>query len=201
MANISWTETIPSITSPVGQFPRYAQSVWTAIAAGMATEHYWDGSGGASAASRGLMAPGGSRAFFDVRSNSSAPNSQMTGRLFLTSDTSRLLVYDSTGTYLAGTPFLSENSTSAGTGYWVRQAGTALFPLNVGSASTPITFPIPFLTTPIVHVTTSDKSLIANALNVTLSACSSAVSTIGVAFVSSATVFWEALGTVSSASY
>lgn len=90
----------------------------------MAVEHLWDGTGGASSNSRGRMAAGGSRAFFDVRSNSSAPNSQMTGRLFFASDTSALLAYDSTGTYQVGTPFYDEHATSALTNYYVRQASS-----------------------------------------------------------------------------
>lgn len=201
MATITWAETIPSITSAVGAFPRYAQSVWTAISQGMATEHLWDGSGGASGASRGLMALGGSRAFFDVRSNSSAPNSQMTGRLFFASDTSALLAYDSTGTYQVGTPFLDENATSAFTGYWVRQASTVT---GGAGGSSVVTFTVPFLATPNIWFTPSTQSwYAATAFNAVSAA------TFQVSFISQllggagsfATIAWEALGRVSSKSY
>src|SRR6266550_4152256 len=104
MSNITWVESVPSGTSKVGDFPTFARSVWTAVTTGLTTSLYWEASGGASVASSGGLKPGGSRAFFDVASKSSAPNSQMTGRAFLASDTSLLYVYDSATTWLAGTP-------------------------------------------------------------------------------------------------
>lgn len=202
MTTITWNESVPSGTSPVGTTPAYCQDLWPAIASGLATEHFWPGAGGASDASAGVLLPGASRAFVAARSASSAPNSQLSGRLFFASDTSRLLLYDSTGTFLAGTPFLSEVSGSATSGYWLRQTGSLYTNVNVDNrASIPITFPIPFVAVPAIRVTPSRTAAAVNPFTVSAATFASAISTIGVASLSDLTIFWEAFGMASSASY
>jgi len=111
---------------------------------------YWEASGGASAASSGGLKPGGSRAFFDVASNSSAPNSQMTGRAFLTSNTSRLFVYDSAATWLGGTPFYEEYQSGPPVGSNIlMQSGSTT---SSWAGVVTITFPTPFAAPPLVQV-------------------------------------------------
>src|SRR5207247_2384844 len=133
-------------TSIVGNEPPHLRSVWTAISTGMAVEHFYAGVGGSSQASSGDLRPGGSRAFVDVQSASSVP-SQGTGRLFFASDTSRLLVYDSGGTYMVGTAFGEEQlSVSAGSGFWAIQTGSVGGTAQSGNVTN--TFPIPFLLAP-----------------------------------------------------
>jgi hypothetical protein len=202
---IVWTETVPSITSQVGQFPRYAQSVWTSIAIGLARSLYWDGSGNASVASAGGLAPGGSRAFFDVRSNSSAPNSQMTARAFLCSDTSRLYMYDSNATYLAGTPFLEEYQTGPAQGNNVLvQSGTTTLTLNSGNTVFTITFPAPFSAAPTSAMVTMQTTAVGSNTHFADIFGTPAATFIQIKFSSTVgsstnTFFWTAIG--SSASY
>jgi len=201
MAISAWSEAVPSGSSAVGQFPNYARSVWAAISTGMAVEHLWNASGGGSEASAGDLRPGGSRAFFDVQSQSSAPGSQQTGRLFFASDASRLFVYDSTGTYLAATAFFEEHATNAGSGYWLRQSGQTTISTGTGTLS--ITFPVPYLVTPLVYFTDyCDAGVRAGTLvgaSVTPTGFTSSWSqTRG---PSNASLVWESLGTAASANY
>lgn len=212
MSVSAWTETIPSGTSQVGDFPSYARTAFANIATGLAVEHYWPGSGGGSTDSAGELLPGASRAFVDVQSNSSAPNSQMTGRLFLASDVSRLFIYDSSGTYLVGTPYCSEHSMTylpgsfpypSPTGYWLRQSGS--YTTNTQSGSTSITLPIPYLNPPAVFFTRLDSGTTAVIIagdypSVTTNQINSGWSALG-ATVGSFTIGWEALGFASTASF
>lgn len=202
MTTIAWTESVPSGTSPVGTTPAYCQDLWPAIASGLATEHYWPGAGGGSDASAGVLLPGASRAFVAARSASSVPNDQMLGRLFFASDTSRVLYYDSTGTYLMGTPFLSEVSGSATSGYHLRQTGSLYTNVNVDNrTSIAITYPIPFLAAPTIQVTPSHISVTLTPVGISAATFASGISTLGVASISDVTIAWEALGIASSASY
>lgn len=212
MTQISWNEAIPSIASTVGSFPPYAKSVWTAIATGMAVEHIWDGTGGGSAASRGDLRPGGSRAFFATQSASS---SSFTGKLFFASNVSRLFAYGSNGTYLEGTPFYSDESTpgvdqsgastvpSFTSAFRLRQSGTTL--LNTGGTSA-ITFPVPYLYPPRVMAVSSQTSFIVYVQSTQVSARSFILTASTLTFVSVTgptlgQCVWEAIGYVSSASF
>ena len=204
MSVSTWVETVPSGTSTVGSFPAWSHTMLSAIGSGLGLEHYWPGSGGGSDASIGELLPGGSRAFVAAQSASSAPNSQMTGRLFLASDASRLFVYDSTGTYLVGTAFGGEHASDAGTaGYWVRQSGS--FTTTDSSGNTDVTFPVPFVATPVIiqNINASGGAVIIFLGTVTSQTSASAFRSAWSALAApgSFTVAWEALGIVSSASY
>src|SRR5438876_5746251 len=135
-----WNEAVPSGTSAVGQFPGWAHAVFATIAGSLGIENYFLGSGGVSDASHVAPREGGSRAYVDVRSNSSTPTSQSTGRLFQASDVSRLFAYFSSGTYLVGTTFGSEYFADASTGYWATQSGSYTTTDNAASRSTVVTF-------------------------------------------------------------
>lgn len=209
MSVSAWTETIPSGTSAVGTFPAFGRATFVAISGGMAVEHVWNGTGGGSDASTGDLLPGASRAFVDVQSQSSAAGSQMTGRLFFASDTSRLFAYDSSGTYLVGTPFCSLHSTTvfsgfalpSPTGYWLRQSGS--FTTNTQSGTTTVPLPIPYLSAPIVYVTRGDSGVTAVFLEGSNSVATGAVSSWSAlgATVGTFTVLWEAFGLASSGSF
>lgn len=195
MAISAWSEAIPSGASAVGAFPAYARAVWAAISAGLAVEHVWSGSGGGSDASAGDLRPGASRAFVAMQSASSAPASTA-GRAFFTSDTTRLLLYDSTGTYLGGTPFLDEMATDAGTGVWVCQAGS--YSTTV-TGNTQVTFPIPFLSAPKVWQTV-DNALWLTTQGVPNASFFGSQTSALAGGAGTVVVSWEALGTVSARS-
>lgn len=152
-APIQWIEGVPSGTSAVGLFPPFAQSVWSSIATGMSTELFWPGVGGGSNLSAGVLKPGGSRFFMGTRSQSSnSALGDIVGRGFLCSDQSILLAYDSTGTYLAGSPFCIEYSattTALGgsvltNGYNVQFSGFTVLPSGSSSSPYVVNFPKPF---------------------------------------------------------
>lgn len=206
MSAISWTESIPSGTSLVGNAPTDFPRVWKAISSGMTLEHLWNASGGASDASTGELIQGASRTFQVSATQSMASNSQITGRLALITTDSRssfvpyrLLTYDSNGTYLVGSVWLDEHADSPSTGYWVRQSGT-ISGITTGVTGSTVTFSIPFTTTPRVYFTQSSASWF-----VWLGAQNSTVFTsihsdrAGAAGTLS--IYWEALGPVSSASF
>jgi hypothetical protein len=201
----TWVETVPSGTSFVGLFPQWAKTMWTAVGVGMGVEHLFEGSGGgASGASSGDMRPGGSRAYFDVQSKSSAPGSQQTSRLFLASDVSRLFVYDSTGTYMVGTAFGDEAVSDPTTpGMWARLSGS--FTTTATSGTTDVTFAVPFTAFPSIVQTINSAS---GAALTTIGIVTTSSSTLKFRSVWSATaapgtivIAWTALGPVSSASY
>ena len=196
MSNVTWVESVPSNASAVGHYPSFAKSIWTSISLGMATEHYWNASGGASDASTGELLPGGSRAFFAAQSASSAPNSQYSGRLFLASDVSRLFAYDSSGTYMVGTPFFQEHVTNPGVGYWVRQTGSYTTDVTAGFLA--ITFGIPYGAVPKLWQSVDNASWL---LGVTGEATTGFTSRFSALAAGTVVVTWESLGTVSSASY
>ena len=200
MALSVWTEAVPSGTSAVGQFPTYGRLTFAGISGAMAVEHYWNGTGGGSDDSAGDLRPGGSRAFFDVQSNSSAPNSQMTGRLFLASDTTRLLVYDSTGTYLAGTPFCDFQGSAATSNYWLKQSGSYSVSSATASGSTLVVFPTPYQSAPQVWTSPSEYVMLV-ACSSTSTNFTSAWSIFASTSDTTTTVTWEALGLASSGSY
>jgi hypothetical protein len=210
MSISTWVETVPSGTSTVGSFPGWSHTMWGAVATGMAVEHYWPGSGGGSDASIGELAPGGSRAYFDVQSKSSAAGSQQTARLFFASDASRLFAYDSTGTYLVGTAFYGEYAPTADwvgsstlSEFWVRQSGS--YTTTDTSGTTDVTFPVSFTTTPYITQTVNGSG---GAAQIFLGIVASGTSARAFRSAWSAraapgsfTVAWEAIGNVSSASY
>lgn len=117
MTQILWDETVPSGTSPVAQAPAFWRSEMTAIAAGLSTDLYWDGSGGASVASRGLLRPGASRAYVAAASASSQNGPSPLGRAFFASDSSALFLYESNGTFKVGSPFAVEYGSGASLGF------------------------------------------------------------------------------------
>lgn len=217
MATIKWVESVPSNASLVGRAPTDFKSVWTAMSAGLAVEHYWPGTGGGSVASAGDLLPGGTRTY--VQSSASGPpmsSSQLTGRLSILQNSAlagtpaqRLVVYESAGTFLAGTSFLDEAipplGDSIGTwGYWLRQTG-AIPNIPTGSGTTNKAFPVVYTGTvlgrgPRLTLTSSSASWILIAQAIETSGFTSAYSSYANA-ASTVTLYWEALGVVSSGNF
>lgn len=203
MANLgsAWTETIPSDASIVGHEPPHLRSVWTSIALGLGTNLFWPESGGGSQASLGDLRLGGSRAFYDVASqSSSADTTRQLARAFLASDTSRLFVYESDRTLLAGTPYLIEHGTAAGRGVWVETRGQTL----VSSAGTPslatISFGLVYDATPTTVFTTfSQRSFTHFVSALTAGGFVSEFSFTGPGAQSDVTIAWTSAGTIAGA--
>lgn len=197
---IKWEESVPSNASLVGFAPTDFRSVWTSVAEGMAVEHFWPGSGGASFASAGDLLPGASRMFTGSRSASSAPNSQMTGRLFLDNTNGRVYAYESAGTYLVGSMWNEEsrNPTLGSNVFFMRQSG-ALTGVPTGSGATIVAFPVPFANVPTVWLTSSSNSWFFTLFSSTITDFTSMRSSFAGA-ASTATMYWEAFGTVSLSS-
>ncbi|KKM91685.1 hypothetical protein LCGC14_1226000 [marine sediment metagenome] len=125
MPEINWIEGQPSDDSLVVKAPRFLRSTWRVTAQGLAESLEWPGSGGGSNASQGELKLGTSKAFFAATSaSSSAASESHRGKLFMSSDESRLLVYDSAYTAVAGTPFLIEHETYFAGATWVEHFGS-----------------------------------------------------------------------------
>ena len=207
MSQITWVETIPSGTSLAGNAPTDFPRVWKAVTSGMTLEHFWNASGGDSEASAGELRLGASRVSIRAYSTDATADSQVTGRMAIitTGDSStsyvpfRLLVYDSTGTFLAGTSWLDEHATSAGTGYWLRQSGSTAG-IGTGTGTASVTFGTPYMLAPQIFLTPSNYSWVFFPLLVSAGLFTSAYSSLAGAS-GTATLYWESLGTVSSASY
>jgi len=122
---INWIEGQPSNDSLVVKAPRFLRETWRATSLGLAESLFWPGSGGGSNVSQGELKPGASKAFFAAASaSSSAASESHRGKLFMSSDESRLLVYDSAYTAIAGTPFLIEHETYFEDAQWVEHFGS-----------------------------------------------------------------------------
>ena len=200
MTTLKWAESVPSNASLVGNAPVDFKSVWTSIALGMATEHFYPGSGGGSDASAGILRPGGSKCFVGNRSDSSVQNSQYTGRLFLDRTNSRLYAYDSAGTYLVGTSWYEEMATDAGgTAYWARSAG-AVASVPTGSSTTVVALPLTYGAAPRIVITSSNASWYFCLVTSTTTNFTSCFSTLAGAS-GTATLNWQSLGTLSGVSY
>ena len=192
---MTWAETVPSNASVVGDFPNFAKSIWTTISRGMAVEHYWPASGGASNASIGDLQPGASRAFFAAQSASSAP-SQATGRAFFASDASRLFWYTSDRTVLGGTPFYDEVGFSVGEGYAGRASGS--FSTTATSGQTVINTGGIHGVTPAIYVSCSSAVILVARDGVSALTFQSRWSALAATGGSAFTLYWESFGTALS---
>ncbi len=126
MATLSnWSENLPSDSSLVIKAPGYARSIWRDITIGLSESLFWPGSGGASNASQGDLREGTARAFHGTESTSSfGAAATHQGRLFLTSDTSRLFAYDSANTVLLGSAYFVESALTFPNAVWVQANGS-----------------------------------------------------------------------------
>lgn len=204
MTTLLWQEALPSDASAVGLDTPTIKSHWTAIADWLAVTRYWPVSGGGSQASIGELKQGMSLAFFGAKSASSNTIGWYhTARAFADSATSRLYVYESTGTYLGATPFAVFNTTSGAPAVSgpVARSGTTL----VSSAGTPTTITVPFSQVfdnpPFVMCTLSALSYVGgSASTVTTGGFTSQFSYYGPGAMSNFTLTYTAFGVDSTGS-
>lgn len=212
MPTISWNEAVPSNTSRVRDFPEFMQSVATNMAAALGTSLlHWTPTSG-SLASVGEMQPGGPRTYFEAESASSnADNATLGQRLFVTSDTTELLCYDSAGTYRLGTPYfvevmlgpaISSAENSMKTATWLAQSGVTTYATGAGTYQVTATFPVPYSRRPPCVHGSAGGSGIGVEYIVSLSTWTTGGITFdvhtapGYSPASSVSVFWSSLGTV-----
>lgn len=195
--SILWNENLPSDASAVGLATRDLPTLWRNLALGLATSFYWPGSGNASETSIGELKAGKVRAFFEAQSASSNSNSdKLLARAFFASDTSRLFVYESNGTYLAGTPFYVEHLSNPVAGAWIVQTGNE----EVAAAGAPVTHNTSFTSTyasePYVIQTLSHRTMIGGISVITTGGFTSVFSYFGPGAQSLFTIRWSAVGTM-----
>ena len=104
-----WRETKPTNSDPLNEYPSVMTTQAIAFRQAVEKHSYWTDSSGNSKGdmrlSDGSFGPGSARAFFDVESNCSSTVSTtkaLSGRLYITSDTSKFLGYSSANTALLG---------------------------------------------------------------------------------------------------
>lgn len=203
---VNWSEGVPSGTSAVGLAPPFLTSQWTAISQGLSTEAlYWDGSGTGSKASRGELQQGAPKSFVGSFSRSSNADIKLNGRAYFDSTTSRMFLYDSSGTYLIGTPFQVKYGSSAATHFLALSGFTKVS--NVTTANTnslgiitlspDATTGLPFLNINGIFTQSSEASVLLHAtLNSVAPAGNLVLQYIGLAGAPSvATFFWQVTGT------
>lgn len=214
---INWVEGIPSGTSAVGTFPGFAQSTWTAMAQGMSTELFWPGVGGGSSLSAGVLQPGGSRVFVGTQSQSSnSAVGDILGRGMYWSDRSELVVYDSAGTHLGGSPFAVHYGTSPSIvtqlsslsrAVYTQFTGTVVLGSGVTTTTINVSFPTQFVGSGLplgfypIYITASSNSSGQGNYQVTVTsqtssgftATASLLSVSGTTSLSGATIMWQAL--------
>ena len=197
MSTIAWNESVPSGTSVVE--PTIARSVWSSLAVGLSEVVYWPGSGGGSVASAGEVRPGRSLAFYGPQSASSNPTLDHVSRAYLASDTSRLFVYGSGQTFLAGSPRVWEHNlryTSPNYTWVVQRSATT--GLDGTLTTKAISFPTPYTGAPEVFTSSSATSYIHGVSNITSGGFISEYSYIPVAAEagSNFTLYWYSVGTM-----
>jgi len=197
MTRIIWDENLPSDGSAVGLAPDDLQSLWRNLGQGLRTSLEW---------SSGDLLEGKVRTFLAGQSSSSNSTAKLWARAFFASDTTRLFVYDSTGTYLAGTPYVIEEGRREVGGteaVWVSQSSTTL----VAAAGAPVSLTIPFPTayanilgeTPRVMQTISHRSMTIGLSTITRGGFTSIFSYFGPGSQSAFTIHWASVGRMTGA--
>jgi len=121
---IAWNESEPSDSSAANLGATEFRSLKSTLATALGVSLYWPGSGGASAASAGILKPGAVRALYGTQSQVSA---SADGALMVTSDTTRLYAVNSASTPYLGSGSLVEDATSpALNSRWVMAQGSAI---------------------------------------------------------------------------
>lgn len=163
----AWNETQPTLQSLVKELPSTLTNQMEAFRQGIEQTFLWTQSSGASAGeplhSSASTKPGAARAFFGPASQVSASKD---GRLFVTSDTSRLYAVPSGGSvllnsnravlgdsasYVTNASALSVLEGLKASTRWFVQSGSTNPPF-VSTATIKITFPVPYTVAPRVMV-------------------------------------------------
>ena len=203
-----YREDKPAPTDPLSDFPSTLTANAIAFREAIEKHSFWTVSSGLSAGiphlSDGSFGPGACRAFFDVASNMSttlAATKPLAGRLYVTSDTSRLVGYmSSAATTLLGSKnavvYRPSGATITAGARWLVQIGSA----SASSATGTVTFTSQYSGTPVVYVSpiASAESRIVNGqvTSITSSAFSLRVLDIFPGVTASRNVMWLSVGTV-----
>lgn len=118
----------------------------------------------------------------------------MTGRLFFASDTSRLLAYESSATYMVGSANFVEMGTDGGAGAWYSYSSFS----NLGSISSSLVtfvFPTAYGAAPQIFLQPQNNPHFCSVRVSTTTNFSSFVSIVGAA--SFITLYWRSMGTIS----
>jgi hypothetical protein len=175
-----WDETTPSGSSEVRQTDEEFVSLKSSLRSIIGEEHEFNTA--AADHVRGTHKQGSARAWVDVESNFSQSGTSYVGRLYATSDTSRLFLVPDSGftMFLGGSlvPEIASYISGEGTpaahypgqnARWVIQCGVVT---TLASGSTDITFSPTYSNAPIVMATPQNPSVDASAYNITTSGCS-----------------------------
>jgi hypothetical protein len=194
MTTLNWDEALPSDASRVGVAPPDLRSLWTSIGAGVGEELFFPGSGGGSQASAGELKPGSTRAFLGAQSASSNDATNL-GKLFLSSNSTFLLLYESAETHrVGGAGTLSHGSQPLG-GVWVEQRGTASDISDGNTAG--VSLGTAYSVTPEVWLVPSSNSYLVAATDVNTSEFTISAQYVGPGAEggASASVYWTSIGT------
>jgi len=211
---MAWTEVKPTASDPLRELPSVLTAQAIVFRQNVEKHSYWTDSSGVSAGdmrlSDGSFGPGSARAFFDVESNVSSTVSAvkpLAGRLYITSDTSKLYGYSSGNSILLGgnnalvwqpsaATITSNTRVLVQTGILSGQTGGAV----IGISGNTIAFPIAYSVVPAVQV--QEFSL--GTTDIFSSAVTRPTTTSFVLRVSriwgsqsTTTVIWRSIGTVS----
>ena len=202
-----YRENKPASSDPLNEFPSDMTANLIALREGIEKHSFWTDSSGVSAGiprlSDGSFGPGAARAFFDVASSASttlASTKPLAGRLYITSDTSRLYGYASNATMLLGGKnavvyFPSNATISAGARFLV-QIGTT----SVSSQTQNVAFSSQYSVAPLVQVSPIASSaaeiVIGQATSITTSNFSLRVLSVFGGSTGTRGVMWCSVGTV-----
>lgn len=207
---MTWVENKPQANDPLREIADLLRSQKSEISVGVGKHFFWTESSGASAGeprlSLGSNGPGSARAFYGAQSALSA---QPSGKLFVTSDTSRLygLTSSATTMLLGSAQAIISGGTSEATlpnnTRWHVESGRT-GPLTIGTTLYNQNFTTPYAAAaPLVHAQAGSNNpsvttdvLMVSVLSANSSGFSYQLARIGVNANNSAFVYWRSTGTV-----
>jgi len=202
-----YRETKPAASDPLNEFPSDMTANIIALREGIEKHSFWTDNSGVSAGiprlSDGSFGPGAARAFFDVASSASTTLSTtkpLAGRLYITSDTSRLYGYASDATMLLGgknaVVYYPSNATITAGARFLVQIGT----VSVSSQTQNVIFTSQYSVAPTVQLSAfasaASRIVIAQATSITTSAFSVRVLDVFGGSTQTRTIQWLSTGTV-----
>lgn len=202
---MSWTETKPAASDPLNELVSILTSQAILFRQGIEKHSFWTDSSGVSAGIPRLSetsgGPGAARAFYDVESNLSSDVSAtkpLAGRLFVSSDGSRLWGYSSGDTIpLGGVKAIVYKTPTAVTDSRVLvQLGS----LSLGASVITTAFTTAYSRQPTLQFgympTSSDSEVIASVVSSSTTMFAAVARNVWGAGTIAQTVMWRSLGTV-----
>lgn len=214
-----WSNAKPNANDLLGEFPSVITTNRIALRQAMERHSFWTDSStnsiGIPRLSDGSSGPGSFRAFYDVASNASAPSTAakpLSGRLYLTSDTSHLFALISfvggpfgTSANLAGSINAvvfqtgSQATIPQGNGVLTQMSAVSIVATSSGTSLSSVTFATAYNAAPRVQVTpvsTDTTTLVFAAVT----AINTSGFSVGLRSLNAATfatnLFWRSHGTV-----